>query len=77
MDHCSSKTPIERNKADLSTASALFESAATSFNPQVEEIARLGKYILTKLREEESLRSLTPLSHREPLAEIFKVHPGY
>ena len=73
MDHCSSRTPIERNKADLSTASALFESAASSFNPQVEEIGRLGRYILVKLKEEESMRSLTPVPHREPLAEVFKV----
>lgn len=72
MDHCTSRTPIDRNKADLSTASALFESAATSFNPQIEEIARLGKHLLAKLREEESVRSLTPVPHREPLAEVFK-----
>lgn len=72
MDHCSSAAPLERNKADLSTASALFEAAASSFNPQVEELARLGRFILSKLREEESMRSLTPMATREPLSEVFK-----
>lgn len=73
MDHHAPKGEIERNKQDFTTASLIFTSATASFNPQVEQIARLGKALLTKLLDEESSRSMVPLAHREPLAEVFKV----
>lgn len=73
MDHQAPRGAIERNKQDFTTASFMFTAATASFSPQVEQIARLGKALLTKLLEEESARNMVGVNHREPLAEVFKV----
>lgn len=73
MDHNAPREGIERNKEHLVAALATFESAAFSFSPQVEQLARLGKSLVPKLQQEEHNRSMVAPPHREPMSEIFKV----
>lgn len=70
---CESHHPIDLKRPDFSSARHLFDLAAKSLNPQVEQIARLGRALLSKLMEEEGLRRSKPSSERESHIDVFKV----
>lgn len=73
MDHAAPAEAIQHNKSDLIHAANTFSAAAGSFSAQIQRLAQLGQGLLPALLEEETSRMMTPVVHREPISEIFKV----